>query len=308
MNPQIYYFTGTGNSLFIARQVAENINGNLIPIASAVKGEHIITDAQIIGFIFPVYYASNLSSGIPHIVERFLYKLEGIESKYIFAVCTHSGMPGTTLEKVSKICISRGGQLAGGFTVLTYNDAPSLGEKLKKILLRKESITQSKGKIQKRHEKILELWNDKLTYISNYINNKKHGELETRKKITKLIFAPIIYLLMKPVFKKRYQKLSNTLHLPFKEMIPLSDRSFYADENCSGCGICVRICPVNNIKLIDSKPKWQNHCENCFACFVWCPNESIHGEIVSYAEHYHHSTVKVTDMIDQAKKFREVEI
>jgi ferredoxin len=307
MNPQIYYFTGTGNSLFIARQIAENIDGKLISIASVVKREHITTDAQIIGLVFPVYYASNLSSGIPLIVERFLYKLEGLGSKYIFAVCTHSGMPGTTLEKVSKICKSRGGELAGGFTVLTYNDAPTLGEKLKKIILRNESKTHKKVKIQKRHAKILELWNEKLSYISNYIANKEKGELETRKKITNLVFVPILYLLIKPVFKKRYQKLSNASHLPFKEMIRLADRSFYVEENCSGCGICVRICPVNNIKLINGKPVWQNHCENCFACFAWCPNESINGAIVSYAEHYHHSTVKVTDMIDQVKKFREVE-
>ena len=306
MNPEIYYFTGTGNSLFIARDIAENINGKLMPIASMVNREIITTDAQIIGFVFPVYYASNLCSGIPLIVERFLYKFKEISSKYLFAVCTHSGMPGTTLEELNKICKSRGGELAGGFTVLTYNDAPSLGEKLKKIIFRKESMNNT-FKIQKRHQKILELWEEKRSYISNYINNKKRGELETRKNITKLIFAPILYLLIKPVFKKRYQKLSNTSHLSFKEMIPLADRSFYVDDNCSGCGNCVRICPVNNIRLINGKPLWQNHCENCFACFAWCPNESIHGELVSYAEHYHHSSVKVTDMIDQEKKFREVE-
>ncbi len=307
MNPEIYYFTGTGNSLFIARDIAENINGKLIPISSVVKKERITISAQIIGFVFPVYYASNCSSGIPLIVERFLYKLDNINSKYIFAVCTHSGMPGTTLEEVSKICKSRGGELAGGFTVLTYNDAPSIGEKLKKIIFRKESMNKSTFKIQKRHQKVVEHWKEKLTHISNYINNKEKGELETRKSITKLIFAPLIYLLMKPVFKKRYQKLSNTSRLPFKEMIPLADRSFFVDESCSGCGICVRICPVNNIKLTNGKPIWQNHCENCFACFSWCPNESIYGEIVSYAEHYHHSTVKITDIIDQANKFREVE-
>jgi ferredoxin len=307
MNPQIYYFTGTGNSLFIANQIAENIDGKLISIASVVRREHITTNAQIIGIVFPVYYASNLSSGIPLIVERFLYKLEGIGSKYIFAVCTHSGMPGTTLEKVSKICKSRGGELAGGFTVLTYNDASSLGEKLKKIIFRKESISEKTIKIQKKHQKILKKWKEKLSYISKYIENKAKGELETRKNITKLIFAPILYLLIKPAFKSRYQKLSNTTNLSFKKMIPLADRSFNIDENCSGCGICVKICPVNNIKLINGIPIWQNHCENCFACFAWCPNKSIYGEIVSYAEHYHHSTVKVTDMIDQAKKIKEVE-
>jgi len=35
----------------------------------------------------------------------------------------------------------------------------------------------------------------------------------------------------------------------------------------------VRVCPVNNIEMVDKKPVWQNRCESCLACINWCPKE-----------------------------------
>ena len=134
-------------------------------------------------------------------------------------------------------------------------------------------------------------------FIEDYIGAKKEGRYETRKLLNKILFTPFLFLLIKPVFNHRYKKLSKSLHLNFKEMIPIADKSFQSNEKCNGCGICAQICPVNNIKLVNSRPVWQHHCENCFACYIWCPSGSIHGDIVSYAEHYHHPNIKISDML-----------
>lgn len=297
MKVEIFYFTGTGNSLALAKDIVEKTKGNLVSIASQMEKETVKSDADLLGIVFPVYYASNLSSGVPFIVERFLNRLQIDKEQYIFAVCTHSGMPGTTIEKVYKILKSRGGNLAAGFAVKTYNEAPSVGEKLKGFIFRKESNDTNKVKIQKRREKVLDQWNKKLEFIVEYISAKEEGRYETRRLVTKIIFAPFLYLIMKPTFNHRYRKLSKSSHLSFKEMISLADKSFNYNEECNGCGICTRICPVDNIKLVDNRPIWQHHCENCFACFSWCPNRAIYGEIVSYAEHYHHPNIKISDMV-----------
>lgn len=296
MSTEIYYFTGTGNSLVVARDIARKTNGKLISIPFMMGIESLTTNADMIGIVFPVYYATNGCSGIPLIVEKFLNKLKNIGSKYIFAVCTHSGMPGVTIEKLSKIIKSRGGKLAAGFTV-KLNNPPSVFEKLKKSIFHKKLKDTAIFGAQERQQKVFDHWKKKLQIIYDYISNKKEGMLETRNKLSKLFFAPLLFLLIKPVFSSRYKKLSNSLNLPFKEMIPLADRSYQYDEKCNGCGICARICPVNNIKMINSRPVWQHYCENCFACYVWCPSEAIDGDIVSYAERYHHPDVKVTDMI-----------
>jgi ferredoxin len=273
MSTEIYYFSGTGNSLVTARNIAEKMNGKLIPIPSVMDQESIKTDAEVIGIVFPVYYATN-DCGIPLIIGRFIRKLENFGSKYLFAVCTSGYMPGETIENLSKLIQSRGAKLAAGFTVTMSN----------KILTKEKQYRMSNS------------WKKKLEVICENVRVRKKGKLETRSILGKLLFAPLL-LIIKPVFLVRYKRLSNSSHLPFNKLIPLADRSFQYDEKCNGCGICTRVCPVNNIKMIENRPVWQNHCENCYACYGWCPEKAIYGDIVSYNERYHHPEVKISDML-----------
>ena len=83
MNIGIYYFSGTGNSLYVAKDIAAKTGGTLFPIASIMDCDVIKIDAEVIGMVFPVYY-----NELPLIIKRFTEKLDNIEHKYIFAVCT----------------------------------------------------------------------------------------------------------------------------------------------------------------------------------------------------------------------------
>ena len=53
------------------------------------------------------------------------------------------------------------------------------------------------------------------------------------------------------------------------------DKRFYVEDNCNGCGICTKICPVENINLNGKRPVWLHKCEQCMACLNWCPKGSI---------------------------------
>jgi ferredoxin len=76
------------------------------------------------------------------------------------------------------------------------------------------------------------------------------------------------------------------------------DKSFWSDEKCTGCQICEKICPADNIVISDKKPVWQHHCEQCFACLQWCPEESIqYGKNTSRKRRYHHPDIKLQDML-----------
>lgn len=55
MKTEIYYFTGTGNSLVVARDLTKELNGELIAIPSVMSKETINIDAEVIGIVFPVY-------------------------------------------------------------------------------------------------------------------------------------------------------------------------------------------------------------------------------------------------------------
>ena len=275
MSTVIYYFSGTGNSLVVARDIAEKTNGTLISIPSLLKEEAIKTEADVIGLVFPVFYATN-DCGIPLIVARFVSKLENLGSKYIFAVCTCGYMPGTTIENLRKAIASRGGKLAAGFILRMSS---------KKLDERK----QQKMRVNRKEQ---------VEAICKYVNARREGKFETRGLLRKILLAPL-RALEKPIFMYRYKKLSNTSRKSFSELIPLADASFQANENCTGCGTCVRVCPVNNIEIVDGKPVWLHHCENCYACYAWCPKNAVCGDIVSYNDWYRHPEVNLSDMVKQ---------
>ena len=79
--------------------------------------------------------------------------------------------------------------------------------------------------------------------------------------------------------------------------IPAMDKDFFSDEKCNGCGICSKVCPVNNIEIIKAKPVWMHRCEQCMACLQWCPQEAIqYGKNTTGRTRYRHPSVKLEDI------------
>lgn len=281
MITEIYYFSGTGNSLAVAREISEKINGKLIPISTVLDQEIIQTNADVIGIIFPVYYTGIIN--IPLIVQRFVMNLKNINKPYIFAVCTYGGGFGSTLKLLDKMIRSRGGKLSSGFGIQMPQNAFT--------------------KPFENKEKLYEDWKKKkLITICECVRTKQESKFDTDSTLIK----PVVNILerimktdiLKPIFlKSMYNKagFKKNPNLPPEEIISLMDNSYHTDENCTSCYTCATICPVYNIKLVDEKPVWQHHCETCLACIKWCPQNAIHG----YGElpkSYHHPDVIITDM------------
>lgn len=60
-------------------------------------------------------------------------------------------------------------------------------------------------------------------------------------------------------------------------------KSFYASAVCDSCGLCVKQCPVQAIKLVELHPFWTFRCESCMHCMNNCPKRAIetaHGLLV----------------------------
>lgn len=55
----------------------------------------------------------------------------------------------------------------------------------------------------------------------------------------------------------------------------VKDRAFAAGAACTGCGRCAQLCPTNNIVLRSGKPVWGGNCTHCMACISYCPTEAI---------------------------------
>ena len=117
MTTTIYYFSGTGNSLKIARMLAGELEEcELIPMARLWKLERITAPEGTIGFVFPMY-----SYGLPDIVEKFVQRIELERSDYIFTVVTRGGAQGCALQKIEDILLEKLRYLNSGY----YVDMPS---------------------------------------------------------------------------------------------------------------------------------------------------------------------------------------
>jgi ferredoxin/flavodoxin len=46
------------------------------------------------------------------------------------------------------------------------------------------------------------------------------------------------------------------------------------EEKCTKCELCVKLCPVDNIKM-EEYPVWSNNCQFCLRCFSFCPTNAI---------------------------------
>ena len=84
--------------------------------------------------------------------------------------------------------------------------------------------------------------------------------------------------------------------LPFNPVwckYKLTAKAFYTKENCLGCGKCEKLCPLNNIKIIEKKPVWGTKCTHCMACIGNCPTNAIeYGTITREKEPYNFNKYK----------------
>lgn len=91
MSKTIYYFTGTGNSLSVAKKTAENLAcDSVIAIADEIKKDNLSCNSDIIGIVTPLY-----CSGLPKIVSDFLNKINLKKESYIFLFVT-AGSPSSS--------------------------------------------------------------------------------------------------------------------------------------------------------------------------------------------------------------------
>ena len=213
MSIKIFYFSGTGNSYVVAKDIAKKVKADLISIPKVINMDRMQVDADSIGIVFPSYLAP--LSGIPLIVERFVKKIANIESIHIFAVCTCGGyecvnaLP--SLNKLKQIIRSCGGKLSAEYSTrlpmnnLDYDHIPIPINRDQQVI-----INKSKTKIDDICYRII----------------KKRS---TKYKIAKILFN----LLMTPLYKMMRQSVINALKekakepmdtkLTYFELIPLTE-------------------------------------------------------------------------------------
>lgn len=99
----LYWFSGTGNSLYAARTIAADLDDcELIPIAGLSDRERVSSEHEAVGLVFPMYY-----EGLPNLVRAFAGKLETNSDQYLFAMVTFGGGPSWVAGELKQILSDR---------------------------------------------------------------------------------------------------------------------------------------------------------------------------------------------------------
>ena len=241
MKTTILYFSTTGNSLALARNIKDALcEVELISIPTVMDGKVDLT-ASNLGFIFPVY-----GWGMPAMVVEFIKDLKLDKRQYIFAVATCGGTPGRTLLQLRSLLRKAGADLNAGFVTKeganTVMDSPRIVDFMKSISHRE--FTSGK---------------QRLPEILAVIRERKDYKPETSSPLANLVGGAMY-------------GMSVLAADSFKSF----DKNYYVDDKCTGCQTCERICPVENITVSGERPVWNHNCSVCYACIQWCPQQAIH--------------------------------
>jgi ferredoxin len=262
MKTTIFCFSATGNSLAISRKIAEGLGDTeIVSIPRVLKETHLSTGpAETVGFVFPVY-----AYGVPRIVREFIDKLRFEGSPYIFAVATCGGNPGATLLELGKIFKRKNAGLQSGFAVRETGGQLGVSNPIVTFIRRiNGNPPLSIG--------------EKLPQILIAIKNRAENKFET-SSLPANALGTMVHSMADPIFKK-------------------SDSSFLADRNCNRCGVCLRVCPRENIRIAGGKLEWNHDCEQCFACVHWCPRQALQiGASTQGKARYHHPEVSIEDIL-----------
>ncbi|MBL4934097.1 EFR1 family ferrodoxin [Clostridium paridis] len=254
MSSKIFYFSSTGNSLYVSKEIENSLeNCELISIPKALKEGKLEYEADVIGFVFPLH-----SFSLPILVREFISKIVIKNNPYIFAV-----------------------QVTGGGH--SDNSFAEINEFLK-----------ARNRINNHAE---------VKYISNYtrmgLNPTEERTIKAIEANEELLSNFIVSLKNREIKNKDFKKgFSNLMNKAWRELYKNKDKSFNVNDSCINCSICERICPTDNIKMVNERPTWNGKCVDCMACINACPKKAINlGKSTISKNRYRNPYIKIEELI-----------
>lgn len=250
MHP-IYVFGSTGNSLWIAKEMAEALKQRDIAAEARIESIPVLMRqgewkirGETVGFVFPCYYGT-----VPRIVTDFVAGAASIDSPYLWAFASGGGTVGTSLSGLNAKLGERGKELsAGAGAAIASNYVNGWYYRLIQPAPR-----QLAARLGKARAAVTELADTIATR-----GRKLPRENALLAKIPELL-TPARYI---------------------ADTRPWASE-FSATDRCVGCGICEAMCPVENIRMetkegaAAARPRFGASCERCMACFQFCPNGAL---------------------------------
>ncbi|MDE7163730.1 MAG: EFR1 family ferrodoxin, partial [Clostridia bacterium] len=231
------YLSGTGNTQHCVQKLVHLLDENAmaIPIESS-DAVNLLSQHDFIVLGYPVQF-----SNIPVIVRDFIKNNSDLwKGKKVLCVATMGLFSGDGAGCSARLLKKYGAKVVGGVHIL-MPDAVCDSKMLKKSLSEnREIVKRADLKIEKY-----------ATEIKNG-NFPKDG-LHFYDRIAGCIGQRFW-------FQGKTKKYTDKLKI---------------NNNCIGCGLCVKSCPMQNITLLNNKAIASNRCTMCYRCISLCPKQAI---------------------------------
>ena len=238
----IVYFSGTGNSRFVAGLFAGEMGADCYSIEDEVEDEvdfaALFAGHDLIAFCYPVY-----ASRVPRILREFVGShMEALRGKRIAIFCTQMLFSGDGARAFAALFPKNHVEVVYAEHFLMPNNVnnvailPMASEKTAKKRMARAAVKMKK-----------------------VCANIRRGKVKRRG------FNPV----------------SRVLGLPqgllMHKMERLANKTLRIDSDCNQCGLCAKICPTKNLAAAetDGKITHNGNCTMCYRCLNKCPQRAI---------------------------------
>ncbi len=249
----IYYFSGTGNTAFVASEFQENYNLKkiIVDLFPIEKLETITSqgkyDFLMIGFPIHAFYP-------PQLVIDFVKRLPDVKDKPVILFATGGESAGASFNVLERILKKKKYFVISNF-----------------LYVMPDNVNFMFGKDRDKEEHI------NLAITSTKEKVKNDFDLLVSGK-SKFIKSNILISIM-----------SNTVKFFFDiGQKNTKKRWFWDKKECTMCGLCQQVCPTKNITIKKEKGKviFGNNCMFCTRCYNFCPRNAIHFKSINKTKNF----------------------
>ena len=231
----ILYFSGTGNSEYVAKRIGKEINDEAVNLFEKIRGRdfsEMNADRPWV-MVVPTY-----AWRIPRIVQEWLENTRLTGSRDIYFVMTCGSEIGNPEPIFKALCEEIGLRFLGTLEVvmpenyIVMFNAPGQDKACEIVAAAQPMLERGVARIREKrafpvHKACI---TDKLK--SGFVNDMFYR-------------------------------------------ICVKSKAFFVSRNCIGCGRCEKACPLGNIQMKNGTPAWGDRCTHCMACICGCPAGAI---------------------------------
>ncbi|NLZ49770.1 MAG: 4Fe-4S binding protein [Clostridiales bacterium] len=233
----VLYFSGTGNTEYIAKMIAEGLGDECVDLFDRIRTNDTspLYSEKTYVICAPIYVCA-----LPIFLMKYLKSIEFQGNNKVYFVVTSGGYCGSAKVQGKFFARKKNLKFLGcAEFVMPRNYVANDRYEMDSEELIHSKISKSTAKVKE---------------VVKAIKNEK--KLKSRHV---WLFEILIITPFAPLWTK----------------YKLVAKDFYSTESCVGCGICKKVCPLNNIELVDKRPKWGGSCTHCMACISKCPKKAI---------------------------------